>query len=319
MSNRIFSNLMHDIKLGKFVFTGELEPEKTTNLDELFKGVKLLLNHVVACNVTDNPQSMGYISSLVASYAVQKETGMEVIYQLRCSDRNRLALLSDLLGAGYLGIKNILALTGDHTSIGDNSGAKPVFDLDSGQLIYLIRKMVEKGVDLEGNHIENPPKFHVGAAGNPNADPLEPEILKIGRKVNAGAEFIQTQVIFDIEQAERFLKAVERYRVPVLIGVFPTKSYGVASYFDKYIPGVSVPQDLLDKLKKVSEISDKKLRKEKYAEENLEFFGDFFNELIKTSAAGIHVMAVGYEKITCKLIDRVRGKASWIEREQIYK
>ena len=299
---------MKEIKAGRFVFTGELEPEKTSNLSDLFKGVTKLLNHVVACNVTDNPQSMGYISSLAASYIIQKETGMECIYQLRCSDRNRIALLSDLLGAGALGIKNILALTGDHTSIGDNKQAKPVFDLDSGQLTYMIRKMVDEGVDLSGNPIEHPPKFHVAVAGNPNADPLEPEILKVGRKAKAGAEFIQTQVIFDIEKAEAFLKGVKKYNVPVLIGVFPTKNYGVASYFDKYIPGVSVPKDLLATLKKVSEITDKKLKKEKYAEVNITYFGDFFKELMKTSAAGIHVMAVGYEAIICELIDVARGK-----------
>ena len=109
-NNGAYSKLMKEIKAKRFVFTGELEPEKTTNLDELYEGVRLLLNHVVGCNVTDNPQSMAYISSLVASYAVQKETGMECIYQLRCSDRNRIALTSDLLGAGLLGIKNILAL-----------------------------------------------------------------------------------------------------------------------------------------------------------------------------------------------------------------
>lgn len=308
MSNGTYSNLMHDIKDGKFVFTGELEPEKTTSLEEIYDGVKLLLDNVVACNVTDNPQSMAYMSSLAASYIIQKETGMECVYQLRCSDRNRIALTSDLLGAGALGIKNILALTGDHTSIGDNGQAKPVFDLDSAQLIYLIRSMVDKGTDLNGNPIHNPPKFHVGAAGNPNANPLEPEILKIGRKAKAGAEFIQTQVIFDIERAENFLNGVKEYNIPVLIGVFPTKNYGVANYFDKNIPGVSVPKDLLARLKEIDGETDKQLKKEKYVELNLDYFGDFFKELMKTSAAGIHVMAVGYESIIVKLIKRARGE-----------
>ncbi len=307
--NGLYSNLMKEIRAKRFVFTGELEPEKTTDIGELYDGIKLLLNHVVACNVTDNPQSMAYLSSLVASHVIQRDTGMECVYQLRCSDRNRIALTSDLLGAGLLGIKNILALTGDHTSIGDMSQAKPVFDLDSGQLVHLIRKMVDEGVDLNGNPIHKPPKFHVGVAGNPNSDPLEPEILKVGRKVEAGAEFVQTQVVFDIERAEAFLNAMKEYKVPVLIGVFPTKNYGVASYFDKYIPGVSVPTELLDMLKKISEITDKKLRNQKYIEVNLDYFGDFFKELMRTSAAGIHVMAVGYERIIVQLIDRVRGKA----------
>ncbi|RJS71984.1 MAG: 5,10-methylenetetrahydrofolate reductase [Candidatus Syntrophoarchaeum sp. WYZ-LMO15] len=298
---------MRNIKEGKFVFTGELEPEKTTDLTELVESAKKLLGHCVACNVTDNPQSMAYMSSLVASYVVQRDAGMECVYQLRCSDRNSIALTSDLLGAGALGIKNVLALTGDHTTLGDYPGAKPVFDLDSGQLVYLIRKMVDEGVDLYGRPIHNPPKFHVGVAGNPNADPLESEILKLKRKIDAGAEFIQTQVIFDIEVAKTFLKEMERFKVPVLIGIFPLKNYGTADYFDKYIPGVHVPKDLLSEMKKASEISDKEKRNERYDEINLEYYGDFVHEIAHTtSAAGIHVMAVAYERITPALIERAK-------------
>ncbi|OFV66462.1 MAG: 5,10-methylenetetrahydrofolate reductase [Candidatus Syntrophoarchaeum butanivorans] len=298
---------MRNIKEGKFVFTGELEPEKTTDLTELVESAKKLLGHCVACNVTDNPQSMAYMSSLVASYVVQRDAGMECVYQLRCSDRNSIALTSDLLGAGALGIKNVLALTGDHTTLGDYPGAKPVFDLDSGQLVYLIRKMVDEGVDLYGRPIHNPPKFHVGVAGNPNADPLESEILKLKRKIDAGAEFIQTQVIFDIEVAKTFLKEMERFKVPVLIGIFPLKNYGTADYFDKYIPGVHVPKDLLAEMKKASEISDKEKRNERYDEINLEYYGDFVHEIAHTtSAAGIHVMAVAYERITPALIERAK-------------
>ncbi|HEC56997.1 MAG TPA: methylenetetrahydrofolate reductase [Candidatus Syntrophoarchaeum butanivorans] len=302
-----YSDLMRNIKEGKFVFTGELEPEKTTDLTELVESAKKLLGHCVACNVTDNPQSMAYMSSLVASYVVQRDAGMECVYQLRCSDRNSIALTSDLLGAGALGIKNVLALTGDHTTLGDYPGAKPVFDLDSGQLVYLIRKMVDEGVDLYGRPIHNPPKFHVGVAGNPNADPLESEILKLKRKIDAGAEFIQTQVIFDIEVAKTFLKEMERFKVPVLIGIFPLKNYGTADYFDKYIPGVHVPKDLLAEMKKASEISDKEKRNERYDEINLEYYGDFVHEIAHTtSAAGIHVMAVAYERITPALIERAK-------------
>ncbi|MHC1566368.1 MAG: methylenetetrahydrofolate reductase [Candidatus Syntropharchaeia archaeon] len=302
-----YSNFMRDIKAGKFVFTGELEPEKTTDLTELIEAAKSMVGQVVACNVTDNPQSMAYMSSLVASYLIQKESGMECIYQLRCADRNRIALFSDLLGAGALGIRNVLALTGDHTSLGDYPGAKPVFDLDSGQLVYMIRKMVDEGVDLGGKPIHNPPKFHVGVAGNPNADPLESEILKLKRKVDAGAEFIQTQVIFDIEIARGFLKETEKFKVPVLIGIFPLKNYATADYFDKYIPGVNVPKELLEEMKKASEISDKEKKKERYDEINLDFYGDFVHEIAhRTSAAGIHIMAVGYERITPPLIERAK-------------
>ena len=301
---------MREIVARKFVFTGELEPEKTTNLHELIEGAKVMKDAVVAANVTDNPQSMAYMSSLVASYSVQKESGLEMVYQLRCSDRNRIALISDLLGAGHLGIRNILALTGDHTALGDTPEAKPVFDLDSGQLCYLIRKMVDEGTDLNGNEIHDPPKYHVGVAGNPNCDPMEAEILKLGRKIEAGAEFVQTQVIYDIELAKRFIKEMERYKTPVLIGIFPMKSYGVASYFDQYIPGVSVPKPLLDGLKAVKK-SDlgKKEKQQKYAEINFDFFVPFIKELMKnTKAAGVHVMAVAWEPIVVQLIKRARGE-----------
>ncbi len=301
---------MREIKAGRFAFTGELEPEKTTNLHELIEGAKVMKDAVVAANVTDNPQSMAYMSSLVASYSVQKESGLEMVYQLRCSDRNRIALISDLLGAGHLGIRNILALTGDHTALGDTPEAKPVFDLDSGQLCYLIRKMVDEGTDLNGNEIHDPPKYHVGVAGNPNCVPMEAEILKIGRKIQAGAEFVQTQVIYDIELAKKFIKEIERYKTPVLIGIFPMKSYGVAKYFDQYIPGVSVPKEILENMKAVKKSNmEKKEKKQKYAEINFEFFVPFIRELMKnTKAAGVHVMAVAWEPIVVQLIKRARGE-----------
>ena len=304
---KTFSELISELKAGKFTFTGELEPEKTTDLTKTFEAAKFLRESVIACNVTDNPQSFGYISSLAASYLVQKETGMETIYQLTCRDRNRLALLSDLLGAGALGIRNVLALTGDHTTLGDTPQAKPVFDLDAVQLIGTIRKMVDEGVDLNGKEIERPPKFHMGGGANPNANPLEPELLKFVKKVQAGAEFFQTQVVFDIETVKRFLDETKGYNVPVLIGIFPLKSYGVADYFDKMVPGVKVPEELLKALADAKKIEDKASRKEKYNEINLNYFTDFVKEVKKTTpAAGCHIMSVGYEEIVPKLVKAVR-------------
>lgn len=304
-SGRIFSELMREINEGRFVFTGELEPEKTTDLTEVIEAADALKRYVVACNVTDGPGAYAYMSSLVASHILQRETGVEMIYQLVCRDRNVIGLFADLLGAAALGIRNILALTGDHPSIGDNPDAKPVFDLDSAQLTYMIRKMVDDGVDLYGNPIHKPPKFHVGVAANPNADPLEPELLKLGRKVEVGAEFVQTQVIFDIDVAKNFLKEISHFNIPVLIGIFPMKSYGVANFFDKNIPGVPVPADLLENLKKAKGL-DKKDRRQKYDEINLELFIPFIKELKKTSAAGCHIMAVGYERIVPKLFEAAK-------------
>ncbi len=307
MAQGIFSDFMADLKAEKFTFTGELEPEKTTDLAGTLKTANFLRGYVVACNVTDNPQSFGYISSLAASYMVQRETGMETIYQLTCRDRNRLALLADLLGAGALGIKNVLALTGDHTTLGDAPQSKPVFDLDSTQLIRMIRKMVDEGTDLNGKAIEHPPRFHVGGGANPNSKPLEPELMKIGKKVAAGAEFFQTQVVFDIETVKRFLDEVRGFNVPTLIGIFPLKSYGVADYFDKTVPGVRVPKELLTALAEAKDIQDKQKRRERYNKINLDYFVDFVREIRKTtSAAGCHIMSVGYEEIVPSLAEAVK-------------
>ncbi|HDI01439.1 MAG TPA: methylenetetrahydrofolate reductase, partial [Candidatus Bathyarchaeota archaeon] len=182
----VYSALMKNIRAGRFVYTGEAEPHKTTDISDIIEAFKALKGWVIAINVTDNPTAYAYMSSLAASYLIQRGTGIEAIYQITCRDRNRLAITADLLGAYALGIRNVLALTGDHPSVGDNPQAKPVFDLDSSTLVYLIRRMVDDGVDLAGNKIEHPPKFHVGIAANPNAEPIEPELLKIERKVEIG-------------------------------------------------------------------------------------------------------------------------------------
>ncbi|MBS7606690.1 MAG: methylenetetrahydrofolate reductase [Candidatus Bathyarchaeia archaeon] len=307
MTEVFISELMRSLKSGRFTFTGELEPEKTTNLTRYVEAAKKIKDYVVACNVTDNPQSFAYISSLVASYIIQRDSGLETIYQITCRDRNRIAIFSDLLGAGALGIKNVLALTGDYTTLGDTPQAKPVFDLDSVQLIKMIRRIVDEGVDMNGKPIESPPKFFIGAGANPNANPIEPELIKFEKKVNAGADFFQTQVVFDIEKAKSFLKETSKYNVPVIIGIFPLKSYGVADYFDKNVPGVKVPKELMDALAKASEISDKNLRRLKYDEINLNYFSSFIKELKKTtSAAGCHIMSVGYEEIIPPLVEASR-------------
>jgi methylenetetrahydrofolate reductase (NADPH) len=306
MSRKTPGMLMSQLNTKTFTFTGELEPEKTTNLAHIMEAAQKLKGYVVACNVTDNPQSFAYLSSLAASHLIQKETGMETIYQVTCRDRNRMALFSDLLGAGVLGIRNILALTGDHTTLGDTPQAKPVFDFDSMQLIHMTRNIVDKGVDLNGKPVESPPFFCIGAGANPNSNPLEPELIKLGKKVQAGADFFQTQVVFNIEIAKTFLKEAGQYNVPILIGIFPLKSYGVAEYFDKNVPGVRVPKELLHELAKAREIEDKVKRREKCNGINFDYFTGFIKELKKTtSAAGCHIMSVGYEEIIPPLIEAV--------------
>ncbi len=299
-----YSQLVKDIRAGKFVLTGELEPEKVTGIEEILVSARAMKPYVVAANVTDNPLAYAYMNSLVPSWKVQEEVGLETVYQMTVRDRNRLALTSDVLAAAYLGIKNILAISGDHTVLGDNKGAASVYDVDSAQFVYLLHRMIDEGVDVAGNEIHGEVGINVGIAGNPNADPLMPEVLKIGRKTKLGADFIQTQTMFDIDKTKEFLKEVDKYKCPTLIGVFPLKSYGIADFFDRFIPGVSVPPELLANMKKAKEEPDKEKRSQLYDEVNLEFFRPFIKEIHKTtSAAGIHVMAVLYERIFEPLLE----------------
>ncbi|RLI14408.1 MAG: hypothetical protein DRO43_04070 [Candidatus Hecatellales archaeon] len=300
---KVYSNLMRELKAGKFVFTGELEPGKEGDIDSTIEAAKSLMGHVVACNVTDNPQSFGCVNSLAAAYTVQTKTGMECICQLRCSDKNRLALLSDVLAAGLLGIKNILSITGDYVSLGDTPDVRPVYDLDSTLLTYMIRRVVDEGKDLRGGEIRNPPKLHVGVAANPGSEFLDMEAYKLKRKVLAGAEFVQTQVVYLPEVVDRFFNKVKEVGVdiPILIGIFPAKSYAEAKFFHEQVSGVTVPEDFLSKLKQSKEIKDKEKRKELIDQINIEYFTGFLEHLKSTPAAGCHIMAVGYPEIIPEL------------------
>lgn len=295
-----YGDLVKQIKDGKFVFTGELEPVKTTNLHEVIEGAKILKGHVAAVNVTDNPTAFGYMNALVPSYLIQRAAGVEAVYQMTTRDRNRLALISDVLAAGALGIKNILVLTGDHTTVGDTPQSKPVFDLDSAAFVYMLRKVIDDGVDLSGNKIENPPKLNIGIAAAPNADPLEPEILKIERKVKLGVDFIQTQCVYSVEQAQRFLEAATYLKTPILVGVAPFKSQAMMEWMIKFVPGIKVPAEVEQRLRRAKEKS-----KEAFQEENIKIFSELIRGIRETTnAAGIHMMAVGFEWIVPKIIEK---------------
>ncbi len=296
-----YSNLVKTIREGKFVFTGELEPEKDIDLKHVLQSAEAMKNtgKIVAANVTDGPQGDAYTCSMVPCYLVQEKVGLETIWQMTVRDRNRIALFGDILGGSILGLKNLLALTGDHSALGDHKNARAVYDLDSTQLIALVSKMVDEGTDLEGNEIRGgKPQINVGCAANPNSNPREPELLKVGRKVEVGADFIQTQTSFDVDDGMEFLKELDKYNIPVLLGLFPIKNYGIAWYFNEYIPGVSVPKEFLNALKATKKIKDKQ---EKYAaidKINLDFYVPFIKEIKKTTkAAGIHCMAVHYERL----------------------
>jgi methylenetetrahydrofolate reductase (NADPH) len=300
VTREAYGELMRQLKEGRFVLTGELEPMKTTDLHEIIESAKILKGHVAAINVTDNPTAFGFFNGLVSSYLVQRETGVEAVFQITTRDRNRIALLSDVLAAGTLGIKNILSITGDYTTVGDTPQARPVFDLDSATLVYMLRKVVDEGLDLNGNKIENPPKFNIGIGASPNADPMEAEILKIERKVKLGVDFIQTQCVYSVEQAKNFMKAVSYLNTPVLLGIAPFKSQAMMDWMIKFVPGIKVPPDLEQRLRKARERS-----KEAFLEENIEAFAALISDIRRTTnAAGLHLMAVGFEWVLPKIIEK---------------
>jgi len=300
MAKEEYSELMKSLNENQLTLTGELEPVKTTNLHETLEGAKLLKGHVVAANVTDNPTAFAYMNALVPCHIIQRDIGLETVYQVTVRDRNRLALVSDLLAASALGIKNVLALSGDHTVVGDNPGAKPVYDLDSAGLVYLLRRMMD-GVDLKGNKIDQPPKFCVGMAANPNADPLEPEILKIERKVKLGAHFVQTQAVYDVELARKFMDAISYLKIPVLMGIAPFKSISMLDWMVKFVPGILVPQEIQDSLRKAKARGGK----EAVYEENITIFSELLKEMKKTTnVSGFHVMTIGFEWIVPKILER---------------
>jgi methylenetetrahydrofolate reductase (NADPH) len=292
-----YSNLCKAIEAGHFVFTGELEPKKILDLSEIIHSAKEMkkTGRIVAANVTDGPQGDAYMSSLVPSYKIQEEAGIEAVWQVTIRDRNRVALFGDVVAGAVLGLKNILTLTGDHTALGDHKRARPVYDIDSTQFAEMLSMMIDEGTDYEGNEIQGGKiEMNFGCVANPNSNPREPEILKVGRKVEQGVDFIKNQTAFEI------YKELEQFNVPVLLGVFPLKSYGIAWYFDANIPGVSVPKDLLKALKK-AEKDNKGNKQGKYDaldKINIEFFAPFIREIKKTTkAAGIHCMAVEYERL----------------------
>jgi len=297
-----FSKLGEMLERGDFILTGELEPEKTCDLSHTIQEAKEMAPYVVAANVTDSPLGIVTINSMAATHIIQKEANLECIWQMTVRDVNKLGIAGMIMGAHALGIRNILSLTGDHPYMGDMPETKPVFDLDSATLCALVREMVDKG-SINGKEIECPPTLHVGAAANPNADPMGAEVLKIGRKAKAGAEFLQTQVVYDLDKTIEFLTEIKKYKVPILLGIFPMKSYGIAKGFDEFVPGVSVPPDILAHWKSIKkEITNKKEQKDAYAQANYEFFKPFITELRRKGLLdGIHCMAVHYPAIFPKL------------------
>lgn len=267
----------------EFVLTSEIGPPKGVDIKEILEDARLIKDRVDAINVTDLQSSVMRIGSLAICHLL-KDLGIDPIYQLTCRDRNRLALQSDLLSAYVLGIENVLALTGDHTTLGDHPQAKPVFDLDAVTLLDVIGKL-NSGVDIAGKELKGKPDFFAGAVVNPGADPLEPEIIKMEKKIKAGARFFQTQAVYDISLYENFLREAKHFKVPILAGIVLLKSAGMAKYMNKNVAGVTVPDNLI---KEMEETKDKSAK-------SIEIAANLIKKL-KTMSQGIHIMPIGWDK-----------------------
>ena len=271
---------------GQFVVTAEVGPPKGIHVDHLVEEAKTYLSGITAVNVTDNQSSVMRMGSLPACVAL-KNAGLTPILQLTCRDRNRLALQSELLGAAMLGIENILCLTGDHTKMGDHPGAKPVFDLDSVSLLHTACQL-EKGLDLGGQAlVGEPPKFAKGAVVSPCSDSVDAQLAKMERKVMAGAEYFQTQAVFDSEKFISFMEKAKEFGKPVQLGVIIPKSAGMAKFMNKNVAGVHVPQWMIDEL-----AADKE--KAKAGITGVELAAKVIKEC-RPYCQGLHIMALGWE------------------------
>ena len=288
------SSFKEKLNSGKFVITSEVAPPKGTNLEKVLHHIELLKDKVDAINVTDHQSSVMRFPSIGGCLAI-KEKGGEPILQMTCRDRNRLALQADLLLAYSRGITNVLCLTGDSVDVGDHKEAKPVFDSDSVQLLRMIRTM-ESGTDVAGNELKGAPKFCIGASVHPEADFIEPQLIKFDKKVAAGAQFFQTQGIFDLQSLRRFMQYASQFDVKILAGVIVLASAGMAKYMNNNVPGIMVPQATIDEL--ASADKDKRLQK------GIEIAARLIKAAKEENLChGVHIMAVGNEGVVPDILE----------------
>ncbi len=280
---------------GQFVVTAEVGPPKGCHMGHVVEEAKEYLSGITAVNITDNQSSVMRMGSFPACVML-KQAGLTPILQLTCRDRNRIALQSELLGAAALGIENILCLTGDHTKMGDHPGAKPVFDLDSVSLLHTVSQL-EKGVDLAGNPlVGEPPKFAKGAVVSPISDSVDAQLAKMERKVMAGAEYFQTQAVFESEKFIKFMERAKEFGKPVQLGVIIPKSAGMAKFMNNNVAGVHVPQEMIDML-----AADKEAAKAGVT--GVEIAAKIIREC-RPYCQGVHIMALGWEAKVPALLEK---------------
>ena len=285
------SRLQEELTAGQFVVTGEVGPPKGTNVGSLLEGAeRYLQGTVTAVNVTDLQTAVMRVGSL-AVCRLLLEHGIEPVFQMVCRDRNRLALQSDLLSAAVLGIENVLALTGDHTLMGDHQDAKPVYDLDSVGLLQAMSKLesgTDMGLDTKGNAntLDGVPKFFKGCCVTPCGANVDAQIIKLEKKVTAGAQFVQTQAVYDPATFEQFMRRVEYLRVPVLVGIVMLKSAGMAKYMNRSVPGVQVPEATIQRMAGAAKEDREKV--------STDICGQLIRDM-KACCQGAHLMTLGWD------------------------
>ena len=288
------SKLQEALERGEFAVTAEMAPPKGTDLSHLIECAKLCVGRVHAANVTDFQSAVMRATSL-ATCKLLKDIGLEPVIQITGRDRNRIAIEGEMLSAGVFDIPNLLALTGDHTSIGDHPKAKPVFDLDSVSILKTAF-ILNSGVDSVGVKLKGKTNFYLGACVTPEYNPIELQILKMKKKINAGARFFQTQAVYDIEHMRKFRELTKDMDCKILAGIVPLKSPGMAKFMTANVPGIFVPDDQIERLKAAG--------KGNYVQEGIKMAGEFIRQLKEENLCdGVHIMAIGAEENVPKILD----------------
>jgi len=293
------SNLERVLEAGQFAVTSEIGPPQSADPEVVRRKARLLKGHVDAFNVTDGQTAVVRMASWAACL-VGKEEGLDPIIQMTCRDRNRIALQMDVLGAAALGINNILCLTGDHQKFGNHPEAKSVFDLDSIQLIQVVKDMRDEKRFQCGDEMALEPHLFIGAAANPFADPFEFRVIRLAKKVAAGADFIQTQIVYNVDKFAEWMKRARdkglHEKVKILAGVAPVKSVGAARYMKTRVPGMDVPDEIIERLRGVP--------KEQVPKEGIKLCVDIINQVSQIEGvAGIHLMAIEWEEVVPEIVE----------------
>ena len=295
------SNLEKILENGKFAVTAEIGPPKSANPEVIRRKARMLKGSIDAFNVTDGQTAVARMASW-AGCLLGKEEGLDPIVQMTCRDRNRIALQMDVLGVAALGINNILCLTGDHVSMGNHPFAKPVYDIDAVQFIKIVKDMRDEKRFQCGDEMDVEPRLYIGAVANPFAgSPLELRVLRLEKKVKAGADFIQTQCVYNVEKFERWMKLVRERKlhekIHILAGVTPLKSYRMAKYMKENVPGIDIPDEILERMKNAP--------KEEARERGIDLCVETIERLKEIEGVhGIHIMAIGWEDVVPVLVKK---------------